>query len=218
MNITCILEAALFSAPEPLTVDKMAELFPEENRPSTADIREALLQLKAIYEERGVELMEVASGFRFQVRIAYAPFIQRLEERKPARYTRSFLETLALIAYRQPITRGEIEDIRGVAVNPAVIKILLERDWIKIAGYRDVPGKPALLATTKVFLDYFNLKNLSQLPALAELVDFDALEKQLGFQLPEPLAQLQSSDDNQDNDAELSENKIELVSEEEVTV
>ncbi|MDP1573826.1 MAG: SMC-Scp complex subunit ScpB [Coxiellaceae bacterium] len=193
-NMDKILEAALFSAPEPLAVDKLAELFPEENRPSNADIRETLSQLKASYEDRGVELVEVASGFRFQVRIAYASFIQRLEERKPARYSRSFLETLALIAYRQPITRGEIEDIRGVAVNPAVIKILLERDWIKIAGYRDVPGKPALLATTKAFLDYFNLKNLSQLPALSELVDFDSLEKQLGFQLPEQSPQPEASE------------------------
>src|SRR5690606_6786215 len=115
------------SAPEPLSVDKIAELFPEESRPSNAEIRELLAGLKAVYEDRGVELVEVASGFRFQVKVAFAPFIQRLEERKPAKYSRSFLETLAIIAYRQPITRGEIEDIRGVAVNPAVIKTLLER-------------------------------------------------------------------------------------------
>lgn len=218
MNIACILEAALFSAPEPLSIEKMAELFPEENRPSNADIREVLSQLKVVYEDRGVELMEVASGFRFQVRIAYAPFVQRLEERKPPKYSRSFLETLALIAYRQPITRGEIEDIRGVAVNPLVIKTLLERDWIKIAGYRDVPGKPALLATTKVFLDYFNLKNLSQLPALSELVDFESLEKQLGFQLPEQKTSEQViSEEAPDNDSEIAEKKIEeeLVLEEE---
>lgn len=185
MNIQCILEAALFAAPEPLSIDKLAELFPEENRPSNADIRDALNQLKEIYADRGVELKEVASGFRFQVRTDYAVFLQRLEERKPPKYSRSFLETLALIAYRQPITRGEIEDIRGVAVNPLVIKTLLERDWIKIAGYRDVPGKPALLATTKTFLDYFNLKSLRELPPLSELVDFESLEKQLGFQMPE---------------------------------
>lgn len=232
-NMDKILEAALFSSAEPLTLEKLAELFPEENRPSNADIREALLQLKAVYEDRGVELMEVASGFRFQVRIAYAAFVQRLEERKPPKYSRSFLETLALIAYRQPITRGEIEDIRGVAVNPAVIKTLLERDWIKIAGYRDVPGKPALLATTKYFLDYFNLKSLRDLPPLSELVDFESLEKQLGFQLPtqaettEPTESAESveavSEDIAENvqsseEAETTEKKTLDVIDEEVTV
>ncbi|MCX7121301.1 MAG: SMC-Scp complex subunit ScpB [Gammaproteobacteria bacterium] len=180
-----ILEAALFAAAEPLPVDKLTLLFAEENRPGNADIRHWLSNLKTVYEDRGVELVEVASGYRFQVRSEYASFIQRLEERKPPRYTRAFLETLALIAYRQPVTRGEIEDVRGVAVNPNIIKTLLEREWIKIAGYRDVPGKPALFATTKIFLDYFNLKSVTELPALSELVDFEALEKQLGMHLPE---------------------------------
>jgi len=193
-NIDKIIEAALFSAVEPLSVDKLSALFSEENRPAATDIREILNQLKTVYEDRGVELVEVASGFRFQVRLDYAPFLQRLEERKPPKYSRSFLETLAIIAYRQPVTRGEIEDIRGVAVNPVVIKTLLERDWIKIAGYREVPGKPALLATTKTFLDYFNLKNLRELPPLSELVDFESLEKQLGLGLPEVPAL-----DNQEN-------------------
>lgn len=189
-NIERIIEAALFSSSEPLPVDKLAQLFPEDNRPSNADIRTCLSQLKMFYQDRGVELMEVASGYRFQARSDYAPFIQRLEERKPQRYTRAFLETLALIAYRQPITRGEIEDVRGVAVNPDIIRKLMERDWIKIAGYRDVPGKPALLATTKPFLDYFNLKSIADLPPLSELVDFEALEKKLGMGL-------QKSDDAQ---------------------
>ncbi|HLB57251.1 MAG TPA: SMC-Scp complex subunit ScpB [Gammaproteobacteria bacterium] len=179
-----IIEAALFSAAEPLSVERLTQLFPEEYCPSTADIRSWLQQLKTIYAERGVELAEVASGFRFQVKDEFAPFIQKLEERKPPRYSHAFLETLALIAYRQPITRGEIEDVRGVAVNPNIIKILLEREWIKIAGYKDVPGKPALFATTKTFLDYFNLKKITELPPLSELVDFEALEKQLGLQLP----------------------------------
>src|SRR3990167_6893184 len=179
-----ILEAALFAAAEPLPVDKLSQLFPEENRPSLGEIRGWISNLKTAYEDRAVELVEVASGYRFQVKNDFSPFIQRLEERKPARYTRAFLETLALIAYRQPVTRGEIEDVRGVAVNPNIIKTLLEREWIKIAGYRDVPGKPALFATTKIFLDYFNLKNVSQLPPLSELVDFESLEKQLGLQLP----------------------------------
>ena len=183
-NAEKIIEAALFSSAEPLPVDKLAQLFPEQNRPSLGEIRGWLSNLKTTCDDRAVELVEVASGYRFQVKSEFAPFIQRLEERKPPRYSRSFLETLALIAYRQPITRGEIEDVRGVAVNPNVIKTLLEREWIKIAGYRDVPGKPALFATTKAFLDYFNLKSIAQLPPLSELIDFESLEKQLGLQLP----------------------------------
>jgi len=179
-----ILEAALFAASEPLPVDKLSLLFAEENRPSMGEIRGWLSNLQNFYEGRGVELVHVASGYRFQVRTDFSSFIQRLEERKPLRYSRAFLETLALIAYRQPITRGEIEDVRGVTVNPNIIKTLLEREWVKIAGYKDVPGKPALFATTKTFLDYFNLKSISQLPPLSELVDFESLEKQLGLQLP----------------------------------
>lgn len=181
-NIEKILEAALFSAVEPLSIDKLAQLFPEDSRPTHATIRDALASLKTVYEERSVNLKEVASGFRFQVFVDYAPFIQRLEERKPPRYSHAFLETLALIAYRQPMTRGEIEDVRGVTVNPAIIKTLMEREWIKIAGFRDVPGKPALFVTTKTFLDYFNLKNIAELPPLSALIDFDTLEKQLGLQ------------------------------------
>lgn len=183
-NAEKIFEAALFSAAEPLPIDKLCQLFPEESRPSNADVRLWLSNLKAVYEDRGVELVEVASGYRFQVKGDYAPFIQRLEERKPPKYSRAFLETLALIAYRQPVTRGEIEDVRGVTVNPNIIKTLMEREWIKIAGYRDVPGKPALFVTTKMFLDYFNLKSISDLPPLSELIDFELLEKQLGMQAP----------------------------------
>lgn len=185
-NAEKIIEAALFCAVEPMSAEKISDLFEEASRPSLGDIRTWLSNIKTYYAERGIELVEVASGYRFQVRQDFAPFIQRLEERKPPRYSRAFLETLALIAYRQPITRGEIEDVRGVAVNPNIIKTLMEREWVKIAGYRDVPGKPALFATTKAFLDYFNLKNLSDLPALSELVDFESLEKQLGLQLSQP--------------------------------
>lgn len=182
-----IIEAALFSAAEPLPADKLSQLFPEDSRPSLGEIRADIAALQAFYTDRSVELVEVASGFRFQVKKAFAENISRLEERKPPKYSRSFLETLALIAYRQPVTRGEIEDVRGVAVNPNVIKTLMEREWIKIAGYRDVPGKPALFATTKTFLDYFNLKSVTELPPLSELVDFETLEKQLGLQLPAPV-------------------------------
>src|SRR3990167_7577360 len=194
-NAEQILEAALFCAAEPLPVDRLGQLFPEEARPSLGEIRQYLANLKTVYADRGVALVEVASGYRFQVRNEFAPFIQRLEDRKPPRYSRAFLETLALIAYRQPVTRGEIEEVRGVTVNPAIIKTLLDREWIKIAGYRDVPGKPALFATTKTFLDYFNLKSISDLPPLSELVDFESLEKQLGLALP-------SSDSVSDGDSE----------------
>jgi segregation and condensation protein B len=212
-----ILEAALFSAAEPLPVDKLSQLFPEESRPSLGEVRGWIENLKASYADRGVELMEVASGYRFQVRSDFAPFIQRLEERKPPRYSRSFLETLALIAYRQPITRGEIEDVRGVTVNPNVIKTLLEREWIKIAGYRDVPGKPALFATTKAFLDYFNLKSIADLPPLSELIDFESLEKQLGLQLPPvsdaEVSEVESEAEISAETAEEVENKAEISAE-----
>jgi segregation and condensation protein B len=194
-NAEQIIEAALFAAAEPLPADKLSQLFPEDNRPSLGEIRGFIASLQEIYQARGVELVEVASGYRFQVRQQYAESIQRLEERKPPKYTRAFLETLALIAYRQPVTRGEIEDVRGVAVNPAIIKTLLEREWIKIAGYRDVPGKPALFATTKTFLDYFNLKSIAELPPLSELVDFETLEKQLGLQLNSAETSVENSEE-----------------------
>lgn len=177
-----IIEAALFTAEEPLSADKLAQLFDEGARPSVPEIRAWIESIQAFYQDRGVELVEVASGFRFQAKTNTAEFLKRLWEKKPARYSRAFMETLALIAYRQPITRGEIEDVRGVSVNPQIVKTLLERNWVKIAGYRDVPGKPALLATTKEFLDYFNLKSLKELPPLSELVDFELLEQQLGLQ------------------------------------
>ncbi|OGT26640.1 MAG: SMC-Scp complex subunit ScpB [Gammaproteobacteria bacterium RIFCSPLOWO2_02_FULL_42_14] len=196
MNPENIIEAALFASAEPLSADKLSQLFPEESRPSLGEIRSHVANLQSTYQDRGVELVEVASGYRFQAKSDSAPFIQRLDERKALRYSRAFLETLALIAYRQPITRGEIEDVRGVAVNPNIIRTLMERDWIKIAGYRDVPGKPALFATTKTFLDHFNLKKISELPPLSELVDFEALEKQLG---------LQSSNDNINEDTDTSD-------------
>lgn len=177
-----IIEAALFATAEPIPADKLMQLFPPESEISLGEIRVAVSRLKEAYCDRAVELVEVASGYRFQVRADFAEFVQRLEERKAPRYSRAYLETLALIAYRQPITRGEIEDVRGVSVNPLIVRSLMEREWIKVVGYRDVPGKPALLGTTKNFLDHFNLKKISDLPPLSELVDFDALEKQLGLQ------------------------------------
>lgn len=181
-----IIEGALLAAGRALTVAQLGELFEEGERPSAADIREALGVVSERCEDRGFELCEVASGFRFQVRQSLSPWVARLWQERPQKYSRALLETLALIAYRQPITRGEIEEIRGVAVSSNIIKTLHERDWIRVVGHRDVPGRPAMYATTRQFLDYFNLKNLDQLPALAEIRDLETLNAELGFN--EPLA------------------------------
>lgn len=181
-----ILEGALLAAGKPLTVAQMAELFEEHERPENAAIREAMKEIAERCDDRGFELVEVASGFRFQVRQPLSPWVARLWHERPAKYSRALLETLALIAYRQPITRGEIEEIRGVAVSSNIIKTLHEREWIRVVGHRDVPGRPAMYATTRQFLDYFNLKNLDQLPALAEIRDLDTLNAELGFTEPLP--------------------------------
>ena len=177
-----ILEGAILAAGKPLTVQNLGDLFEENARPENSEIREALKQVAERCDERGFELQEVASGFRFAVRQELSPWVGRLWVERPAKYSRALLETLALIAYRQPITRGEIEEIRGVAVSSNIIKTLHEREWIRVVGHRDVPGRPAMYATTRQFLDYFNLKNLDQLPALAEIRDFDTLTKELGFE------------------------------------
>ncbi|HBO14018.1 MAG TPA: SMC-Scp complex subunit ScpB, partial [Halieaceae bacterium] len=152
--------------------------------PPKEDIRAALEEVAARCEDRGFELREVASGFRFQVRQNLGPWVARLWHERPPKYSRALLETLALIAYRQPITRGEIEEIRGVAVSSNIIKTLHEREWIRVVGHRDVPGRPAMYATTRQFLDYFNLKSLDQLPALAEIRDLETLNAELGFSEP----------------------------------
>lgn len=172
-ELASLLEAWLLALGRPLSLERLGELFEEGERPEPAQIREALEVLRLSCEGRAFELKEVASGYRLQVREKFAPWVGRLWEERPQRYSRAMLETLALIAYRQPITRGEIEDIRGVAVNSQIIKTLQERDWIRVVGYRDVPGKPAMLATTKVFLDYFNLKSLEELPPLAALRELE---------------------------------------------
>jgi segregation and condensation protein B len=177
-----IVEGALLAAGKPLAVEDLAALFEDSERPTTQEIRTALEGIAAQSIERGFELREVASGFRFQVVQEVAPWIARLWEEKPQKYSRALLETLALIAYRQPITRGDIEDIRGVAVATNIIKTLLERDWVRVVGHKDVPGRPAMYATTRRFLDYFNLKNLDELPALADLRDLDALSAQLSLE------------------------------------
>ena len=181
-----IIEGALLAAGKPLTVAQLAELFEEHERPDNNVLREALQEVGARCDDRGFELQEVASGFRFQVRQSLSPWGARLWHERPQKYSRALLETLALIAYRQPITRGEIEEIRGVAVSSNIIKTLHEREWIRVVGHRDVPGRPAMYATTRQFLDYFNLKTLDQLPALAEIRDLETLNAELGFSEPVP--------------------------------
>ena len=191
-----ILEAILLAADRTLTVVHLESLFElDEERPTRDEIRQALHEMADDYETRGYELKQVASGFRLQVRQEYSTWVGRLWEERPARYTRALLETMALIAYRQPITRGEIEEVRGVSVSSNIIKTLLERDWIKVLGHKDVPGKPTLYGTTKEFLDYFNLKTLDQLPTLAEIKDLDSIHPELG--LDEDLSD-ESADENPD--------------------
>ena len=181
-----ILEGALLAAGEPLSVQRMTLLFEENERPSKDEIKEAIQSVEERCEGRGYELVHVASGYRFQVRQDLAQWVGRLWQERPARYSRALMETLSLIAYRQPITRGEIEEIRGVAVSTNIIKTLLEREWVRVVGHRDVPGRPAMYATTRQFLDYFNLKSLDQLPPLAEIKELDNLSGELGLDTPEP--------------------------------
>jgi len=183
-ELKLIVEAALLAAGRPMSLDALQGLFNEEQLPERKRLRQALEQLQEDYAGRGIEVREVASGWRVQVRRGFAPWISRLWDEKPGRYSRATMETLALIAYRQPITRGEIEDVRGVSVNTGTIKTLMEREWIRIVGHRDVPGKPALYATTREFLDYFGLKGLDDLPSLAEIREFDEINRELN--LPEP--------------------------------
>lgn len=180
-----ILEGALLAAGEPLSVQRMTLLFEENERPSKEDIRAAIKLVEERCEDRGYELVQVASGYRFQVRQDLATWVGRLWQERPARYSRALMETLSLIAYRQPITRGEIEEIRGVAVSTNIIKTLLEREWVRVVGHRDVPGRPAMYATTRQFLDYFNLKSLDQLPPLAEIKELDNLSGELALEVPE---------------------------------
>lgn len=176
-----IVEAALLAAQQPLTVAMLGALFAEEEAVTHSELAQALEALGHECEGRGVELVEVASGFRYQVREDVHPWVARLWSERQTKYSRALLETLALIAYRQPITRGEIEQIRGVSVASSIMRTLEEREWIRVVGYRDVPGKPALFGTTRNFLDYFNLKSLDQLPTLAEIRDLEDIEPQLSL-------------------------------------
>lgn len=177
-----IVEAALMAAAKPMSISQLQDLFEDEEKPGKEEFAAAFEDIQIDTADRGFELVEVASGWRFQVRQGLAPWVGKLWDEKPKKYSRAMLETLALIAYRQPITRGDIEQIRGVAVSSDIIKSLLERDWVKIVGHKDVPGRPAMYATTKEFLDYFSLKSLEELPTLAEIRDLDSLNTELNLE------------------------------------
>jgi segregation and condensation protein B len=174
-----VVEAALLAAARPVPVSELLQIFDEQSRPTPKEMRAILESLSADYEGRGVAIRETANGFRFQVRSEFAQEVSRLWPDRPRKYSRALLETIALIAYRQPITRAEIENVRGVAVNPEIVKTLMERNWVRVVGHRDVPGHPELLGTTTEFLDYFSLKSIEDLPPLAELKSLTDLNLQL---------------------------------------
>ena len=184
-----IIEGAIMASESPLSLDNLMSLF-EMDPPTRDEVRGVLEEIEADCDGRGFELKKLASGYRFQVRSEYGEWVSRLWEERPQRYTRALLETLALIAYKQPITRGDIEEVRGVAVSTNIIRSLLEREWIRIVGHRDVPGRPAMYATTKSFLDYFNLANLDELPTLSEIRDLDEMTSRLD--LDEPLIEMKT--------------------------
>jgi segregation and condensation protein B len=189
-----VVEAALLAAGRPLSMEELSSVFDERDGTIADEVKEAISTLTQEYETRGLELLEVASGYRIQIRPAVAQPVARLWQERPAKYSRALLETLALIAYRQPITRGEIEQIRGVAVNPNIIKTLHERNWIRVVGHRDVPGKPELLGTTREFLDYFSLKKLDDLPTLAQLKELEDLRVQLTLPGADPELLIESQE------------------------
>ena len=197
-----ILEAALLAAGQPLSQVQLAALFSDDERPPVGEISRALEQLRSDCANRGVELKKVASGYRLQVKQDLNEWVSRLWKERPQRYSRALLETMALIAYRQPITRGEIESVRGVSVSTNIIRTLQEREWIRVVGHRDVPGKPALFGTTKNFLDSFNLQNLDDLPTLAEIRDMENLEPELQLESPPETAAAITTNSDVDMDQE----------------
>ena len=188
-----ILEAALLVAGQPLTVEKMMAMFPQETCPTREEIRDALKAIEADYAGRGITIRQIDRGWRIQTREKYTPWVAKLIEERPPRYTRALLETLAIIVYRQPITRGDIEEIRGVSVSTEIIRTLLGREWIKQVGVRDVPGRPALFGTTRQFLEHFNLKNLDELPPLAELRELGVIGAELDLRLADSALELPST-------------------------
>ena len=192
-EIKHVIEAALLAAGRPLSLDRLAELFGRRGAPERQTLKDALAALEQDYEGRGIELKEVASGYRIQIRRRMSDWLVPLWEERAPRYSRALLETLALIAYRQPITRGEIEEVRGVVVSTNIIRTLLERNWVRVVGHRDVPGQPAMFGTTREFLDYFGLKKLDDLPPLSEIRDLEDLNPELG--LPEAMPQVDLLDE-----------------------
>ena len=211
-----ILEAALLAAGQPLSPVQLAALFNDEERPPKGEISRVLDQLGNDCAKRGVELRKVASGYRLQVKQDLNEWVSRLWKERPQRYSRALLETIALIAYRQPITRGEIESVRGVSVSTNIIRTLQEREWIRVVGHRDVPGKPALFGTTSTFLDSFDLQNLDDLPTLAEIRDMENLEPELQFEAPPQAGALESmeedpvleAEENSANDHDVKEDEV----------
>jgi segregation and condensation protein B len=200
-HIKSVLEGVLLVAGKPMSIDQLERIFEDDDQhPPRNLLRELLDELQAECEGRALELKEVASGFRYQVRSDVAPWVGRLWEEKPPRYSRALLETLALIAYRQPITRAEIEDIRGVSVSSHIVKTLLEREWVRVVGHREVPGRPSLYGTTRQFLDYFNLKTLDELPTLAELRDLDTIHPELELDNSEELKEAAKAEDSTDSE------------------
>jgi len=181
-----IIEGLLLAAGKPLPISQIADVFPEHERPETEELQAAIKAIELDCEERGFELKKVASGYRFQVKQEFGEWVGKLWDERPQRYSRALLETISIIAYRQPITRGEIEKIRGVAVSTNIIRTLIEREWVRVVGHRDVPGRPAMYATTKQFLDYFNLKSLEELPPLSEIRDLEELDPELSLEESAP--------------------------------
>ena len=192
-EIKNVIEAALLGGGRPLSLEQLSGLFGKRSVPDRKLLKEILRELSTDYEDRGIELKEVGSGYRIQIRSSMSEWLSPLWEERAPRYSRALFETLALIAYRQPITRGEIEEVRGVAVSTNIVRTLLERGWVRVVGHRDVPGKPAMFGTTKDFLDYFGLKRLDDLPPLAEIKDLEELNVELG--LPEPIPQTDMLDE-----------------------
>jgi segregation and condensation protein B len=193
-EFTCkVVEAAMLAAGRSLSLTEIAQLFDAVDRPDSDQLRMVLAEIGESYANSGVELRETAAGFRIQVRRELADYVSRLWPERPPRYSRALLETLAIIAYRQPLTRAEIESVRGIAVNPNIVKTLFERNWIRVVGHREVPGRPELLGTTRDFLDYFGLKALDQLPPLAELKSLEELDPQLA--LPELSVEVATGDE-----------------------
>jgi segregation and condensation protein B len=202
-----LIEATLLAAGRPVSSEQLLELFDERERPTSEQLRAALDLLAAEYQSRGIELIEVASGWRVQVRSRCADVVSRLWQERPSRYSRALLETLALIAYRQPITRSEIEEIRGVSISSTIMRTLQERNWIRVVGHREVPGHPELLGTTREFLDYFGLRSLDQLPTLAELRDVETIGVQLelpGGEVPAEAAEVEAASETVADDADVS--------------